>query len=283
MLWNPAFHSGLALRPSVVLTPPALANPVHGLDTSDASQLYSDMAGTTPAQNGNLVARVPDAFGGPRFLRGTSPTDRPTLVLGAANGRPALRFGTGGAKFMSVQQAQTGTIEAGELFRSLTFTLCMAYRRAATGTFVGLFAAGSSTGGQNGQGYDMLHLEGAETGPPMLSRHTGSQKSWAILNGPGYVNDVVTKVVARCAPGSGMELTAKSAAGTFSGSGSPPSSADQFVWDYAIVGAQLGWAGAPMPQAPFTGDVMEFRFWNSHATTAERDALLAYLDVKWGA
>lgn len=284
MLWNPAFHGALGTKPVVSSDLPALASPVQGFDTSNTALFFTDTAGTAPAANGSLIARANDAFGGAYFFRQQVSGERPTLVTNAANGKPVLRF-DGNTKWMALQNAASGFVNAGELFRSLTFTLMIAYRRSTaggSGLGSGVFAAGNSTGGEGGNAYDNLTVQTTDPGPPAAARHSGSQYSNLYLNSPGYGANQVTKLILRGAPANGMTMVAKSATGTYTGSAALPTTPDSWTWDFAALGAEMGHKWGSMPYAPFTGDIMELRFWNSRATDNEVSQLLTYLDAKWG-
>lgn len=279
MLWNPAHLAALGTRPVISSDLPALASPVQAFDASNTALFFTDVGGTAPAANGSLIARANDANGGAWFFRQQVQGERPTLVTNAVNGKPALRF-NGTTSWLALQNAATGFANAGELFRSLTFTLLLAFKTASVDG--GVFAAGNSTGGEGGNAFDNLTVQLRGDGTVAVARHSGGEYRNAYLSGASHTMGAVSKVVVRSSPQAGIHIRSKSSAGTFDGTTSTPATADIWTWDFAALGAEMGHQWGEMPFNLFTGDIMEMRFWNSRASDAELASLLAYLDAKWG-
>lgn len=284
MLWCPAYLAAGGIKPTIGTAMPTIASPVFGVDTALRTSLFSDTGGTTQAADNVGVARINDAFSVASIsFQCDSAPSRPVIVPAAANGNAGLRFTQGGAAPKWMYAA--GGSNPGALFQSKTFTMAVAYRRATALDWGGLFSAGDGDGGSGAQGYDLLLLEGnpAPEGYMKLVRGGGSDISIARPTGASYANNQVTKVVARSDPTNGMEIRSRSASGSFTGTAALPTTADVFTWNWALLGAELGYNGQSLPLYPFDGDIFELRFWNTRATDAQMTQMQTYLDAKFGA
>lgn len=276
MLWNPAYLGLIGAKPPVNTGKPALASPVWGFDTTVPTLFLADASGTAQPVNGGAVTRVADMFGGGMVMQQSTAANKPNWVTGALSGKAALRFPG------SFTHMAASGVNPGALFQSRTFTMLAVYRRASSGYYAGLFAAGNSALGQGNGGFDQVNLETRPQGWPTLYRSGGSDTVSAPLVNPSYADNQTTKVVARSAPANGMEIRLKSSSGSFVGTGPLPSTADSFTWDIAVLGSTLGYQANRVPFATFVGDFFEFSFWNSRASDADFTQLQNYLDLKWG-
>lgn len=280
MLWQPAYLQGLGVKPNIADSIPALASPVFGLDMSVRTSVFSDTAGTVQAADGAAVARIANVYGGANHFLQSTANARPAVIANAAGTRAGLRFDPAVTRRW---MTMAGSTNPGTLFQSRTFTAIFAYRRTVSDGYPSVFAAGNSAGGDGGNGYDTALLEGSISGPPRFWRRSGSENAVVQLTSPSYTNSVITKCIVRGAPANGMEIRAKSTAGSFTGTAALPSAADSFTWDVALIGSQCGYTGNPIPTDPMTGDIFEFRWWNTRATDAQMTQFASYLDNKWGA
>lgn len=282
MLWTPSFLGELGSRAPVTATMPTIGSTVFGVDTSQRSTFFSDTGGATQAADSATVGRINDAFAAASInFQCDDSASRPQLIPSVVNGRAALRFApAGNPKFMYA----SGGSNNGGLFQGKSFTIALTYRRASALDYAGIFSAGNGNGGNGGQGYDFIMVEGAPSpqGQARLIRAGGGDLAITRLTSPTYADNQVTKYVARCDPTNGTEVRSRSASGSFSGTGALPTSADLFVWDWAVLGAELGYNGQSLPLYGFVGDIFEFRFWGQRATDAQFDQMQNYLDLKYG-
>ncbi len=245
---------------------PGIVGPIVQLDASAAGAVFADALRTTAqTAHGGVVQGLADLSGNNNHLSQPTISLAPTFQTNSQNSKPGLRFS--GTSSQLLKQLAGANWMSGLQNSSLTYLLVFkpASIDASTRAAFGIGNSGAV------DGHNSVSFAIGGTGYVAAARNTVASFNSAHATGFNTANTLI-KVVCRIDAISNNILTSINGAAetTATISGALTGSA----WDTFQLGGSL-------PNFYLDGWLYEFNLWSTAASSAQRDALLAYATAKW--